>query len=350
MSYTPPTSDSASWQPNTGQAQFDVSVVRPINPAIDWIKGVLFPFDFTRWLTLTVPIFFIYCAENLTSGLGQLNNFGGPGPTAPGADGLEDIPGKVNGYLANNMGTVVLVVVAGLVLWTCIVAIAQFLSSRMEFIHIENMITGVPAVAEPWTRLGSLANSLFLFRMMIYALSMLVSVPLAIISFFQFMSFLEGNDSQEVLSLIMGFFVKMIGLLLILSPIFIGIEIVRLFTKDFVVPIMYRRNLRVGRAWGLLWDLVMSNKGSFAIYVLFRMVIAVAMGLIMAILGCLLTLACCIGAIPVIGQMAYLPLFGFRRIYAVLYLEQFGPDWEIFRRDYALPPDNYDGPPATYQY
>jgi hypothetical protein len=256
----------------------------------------------------------------------------------------------VNGYLAENLGIVVLLAIVALAFVAVIAAIANFLTSRMEFVHLENMITGVPAVAEPWTRLGSLANSLFLFRMAMFGFGLLIYIPLGIITFFQLMSFLEGNDSQEVLSLFMGFFVKMIGLMLILSPIFIAFAIVSLFTKDFVVPIMYRRNVRVGRAWGVLWDLVMRNKGTFAIYVLFRAVIAVCIGIIMGLLSCLLTLACCIGAIPVIGQMAYLPLYGFRRIYTVLYLEQFGPDWEIFRRDYALPPDNYDGPPATYQY
>jgi len=351
MSYSPPNSDSANWQPHTGKAQYDISVVRPINPAIEWVKGVLFPFDFTRWLTLTVPVFLLFCAEGGGGTGGNFRTGGPPGPAGgPGGTGLDDFPAQVHDYLSNNMGTVILVGVVVLALITLVAALVQFLASRAEFIHLENMITGIPAFSEPWSRLGSLANSLFLFRMAVFAVSLLVYIPLTIMVFFQFVSFLEGNDSQEMFSLLMGFFIKVIGLLLILSPIFLAFLLVGLFTQDFVIPIMYRRNVGVMRAWGVFWSLLMSNKSTFAIYVLFRAVIGVVVGIIMGFLGCLLTLACCIAWIPVVGQMAYLPLYGFRRIYTVLYLEQFGPDWEIFRRDYALPPDNYEGPPMGYQY
>ena len=95
MSYHPPNSDGEGWKPNTGPAQFDVSVVRPINPAIDWIKGVLFPFDFTRWLTLTVPVFLLFCAES-GGGFNYSQNIGGPGPGPAGGSGLEDIPAQVD--------------------------------------------------------------------------------------------------------------------------------------------------------------------------------------------------------------------------------------------------------------
>ncbi|MHC4363408.1 MAG: DUF7544 domain-containing protein, partial [Planctomycetota bacterium] len=84
-------------------------------------------------------------------------------------------------------------------------------------------------------------------------------------------------------------------------------------------------------AWHDFWTLLKSNKGSFALYILFQIVIALAIGAIVAAAG---FLTCCCGffllAIPYIGTVLMLPLLIFSRAYSVLYFRQFGAQFDVF--------------------
>jgi len=74
-----------------------------------------------------------------------------------------------------------------------------------------------------------------------------------------------------------------------------------------------------------------ARKGVFCLYILFQIVIAIAVGAIVLTAG-LVTCCCawCLLAIPYIGTVVFLPVLVFKRAYSVCFLRQFGPEFDVF--------------------
>ncbi len=78
------------------------------------------------------------------------------------------------------------------------------------------------------------------------------------------------------------------------------------------------------------------NKGRFTIYILFQIVISLAVGII--VMACVCITCCCLGcilAIPYIGTVLLLPLSVFGRSYSLLYLRQYGSSFDVFSSESA---------------
>ena len=102
--------------------------------------------------------------------------------------------------------------------------------------------------------------------------------------------------------------------------------LIRLALFDFVVPVMYLRGTGVMAAWREFRGLLAANPGSFILYVLFKIVIALAVGTIACVLTCA---TCCLAALPYVGTVIMLPLIIFNREYSLYFLEQFGPAYRV---------------------
>jgi hypothetical protein len=120
----------------------------------------------------------------------------------------------------------------------------------------------------------------------------------------------------------------------------IAVFLAHKFTMDFVVPIMSLRTTRCTGAWREFLGLLSANKGCFALYILFQFVVAIAIGAIILAAVCV-TCCCaaCILAIPYIWTVLMLPLLVFKRAYSLLYLRQFGPQFDVFSPETAELPD-----------
>ena len=118
---------------------------------------------------------------------------------------------------------------------------------------------------------------------------------------------------------------------LIAFIVMILFAVVGLFTTDFVVPIMYLHGVRCTQAWRMLLDLLSWNQGRFVLYILFQLVLKIAIGALVMGIGCM---TCCIGfcilALPYIGSVAMLPILVFMRSYSAYYLSQYGPQFNVF--------------------
>jgi hypothetical protein len=115
--------------------------------------------------------------------------------------------------------------------------------------------------------------------------------------------------------------------------------VVKLFMFYFVVPIMYLRRQGVMRSWGeFLRSILAGHSGTLVLYVLFQVVINMVLGF-MGVLFCCASL--CLALVPYLGTVITLPLSVFRRSYSLLFLEQFGPEWQTINdsRKPAGPPE-----------
>ena len=75
-----------------------------------------------------------------------------------------------------------------------------------------------------------------------------------------------------------------------------------------------------------------SNPAIFAGYIAIRLIATLVVWFLIALISVLLCCFCFLPFIPVIGQVPTLPLRAWLRMYPVFFLEQFGPDWEVFDR------------------
>ena len=202
-----------------------------------------------------------------------------------------------------------------------------WLSSRGKFMFLHCIATDTAVIKLPWRKYRRHGNSLFLFRIIVGLVGLLFTAILCGIIFLLYLQLrpaLSGTPVPFVLSLVLVF--------VIAFPIFIALAIFIKFTYDFVVPIMYLHNCTVTAAWKAFRNKIMStNKGNLLLYLLFQIVINLAIGIIvLAVMLITCCIAACIMAIPYIGTVLLLPILAFKRSYSLFYLRQFGPDYDVF--------------------
>ena len=191
------------------------------------------------------------------------------------------------------------------------------------FLHC--VARNVAEVQAPWARFAPEANSLFLFRLALSLISLVVTLPLL------------GGLLLVVLRMVSREAVSPAGVLvavaLVLVMIAIGIVfwIIGRLTRDFVVPLQFLRGSRCLDAWRELRGLLRGNISNLVLYLLFRIVLAIA--IFVVVVAVVLVTCCCAGclfALPYLGTVALLPVLVFERAYSLHYLSQFGPDYNVF--------------------
>jgi hypothetical protein len=146
----------------------------------------------------------------------------------------------------------------------------------------------------------------------------------------------RGPDSRPGLGLLVAFCVF---LFLVVCLVFCWLLI-----SQLMVPIMYRQLCRAPRAFAQTVRLIAETPGPLVLYALFFVVLMLAAILI----SCAVTCAtCCIAAIPYVGTVILLPIPVTLGAFSLLFLRQFGPDYDVWT--VLMPPEISPGllpPPA----
>lgn len=168
---------------------------------------------------------------------------------------------------------------------------------------------------------------MFVFKIVLWligvVMSLLLIVPLVLI----ILTFAETDFKVFAPVGIVG----AVGLVLGLIGFGIAMAVVRVLTKDFVVPIMYLHGCTVTEGWRYFGSLFWLHPGTFILFLLILIVINMVIGMLTVLLiiaTC--CLAACILIIPYIGTVALLPVYVWRRAYSALLLAQFGPEFNVF--------------------
>jgi len=298
-----------------------ISVIDPISPAIDRVKTILFrPFDVGKWFIIG------FCAW-----LAYLGRGGGPSFNFGGGRQRYGTPGEplhhAREFLIENLFWILPVVVTVTLILIIIGFVITWLSSRGHFMFLHCVALNKAEVVAPWRKFKKQGNSLFLFRIVVglisFAIVMMLIAMLVVIGVLLF----AGRGGPNPLGIIfMGLFA-----FCLIVPIAIVFALINKFTLDFVVPLMFLRQGTCITAWREFWRLLTGNKGKFALYILFQIAIAMAVGTV--IMACVCITCCCLGcilAIPYIGTVLLLPILIFDRSYSVLYLRQYGSSFDVF--------------------
>ena len=303
----------------TTEQPFRVSVIDPVEPAIQKTKDILFnPFDLGRWFVIG------FCAWLANLGQGGFN-FNGRLPFGKHQSG-DELFARVHDFIMNNLPLVIIIGSIVVVIVIIVSIVLLWLNSRGKFMFLDCVAKNKAEVKNPWNRFSQQANSLFLFRLVVGFVGFIVFA--LIIGGIILLAFLCRRDWPHPN---IGAIAGIIMLVLIMIPAAVAFAVFLKFTMDFVVPIMYLRRCSSVRGWEQFWQLLADNKGKFTLYILFQIVISMVIGTIVIAAMCLTCcMACCIMAIPYIGTVFILPLLVFQRAYSLMYLRQFGSVLDVF--------------------
>ncbi len=181
-------------------------------------------------------------------------------------------------------------------------------------------------VKVPWTKFQQHANSLFLFRIVLGLIGF-AAIGLPCLLAVGCIAMITAGNGLTVIAVL-----GIVMIVLMIVAISIILFLVSKFMMDFVVPIMFLRTTSCTAGWREFLTILSVNKAHFALYILFQIVIALAIGaIVMTAVFVTCCCAACILAIPYIGTVLMLPVLVFKRAYSLLYLGQLGPEFDVFR-------------------
>ena len=288
----------------------EIQIFKPFGAAFELMKKILFqPFDIKKWFIIG----FAAWLANLGGGGGSFNY---PYNEREDAHKLNETISQIpHSVLITGVCALVAVVLVLVVLFA-------WLRARGRFLFIDCIVRNRGAIAEPWREFRTEGNSYFLFSLMaavcLVLFTALLSAPLVYVAVRgRFYLSLHRDRLEPYVLLIMALWV-----FIILLVVFGWALIV-----NFMVPVMYRRRCRAYEAFRAATSLIARHAGEIVLYCLFLIILAVAC----VIVGCTVTCAtCCIAAIPYVGTVVLLPVFVLLRSFSLLFLRQFGPEYDVW--------------------
>jgi len=302
----------------------DISLTLPLSQAFERAKRLLFrPFEPAKWFVIG------FCAWLAQLGHGSANAGGGfnfnsrigrPGAAIPNIQQwFEEGRSYVLGHLLwiVPLAATILLLIVGLML------LFVWLSSRGEFMFLHCVAQEKAEVRVPWHKYAREANSLFLFRLILNFGALAITLPAAAGVAFLLIPMIPNFAAATVTSILAAISLFLLSMAL-LFVWFLSDKL----TRDFVVPIQFVRSCRCREAWGILLRLIALQPGKFVLYLLFQLVLTIAIGAMVLIL-CVVTccIAWCVLVIPYIGTVVLLPILIFKRAYSVHYLAQYGREY-----------------------
>jgi hypothetical protein len=284
-----------------------IEIFKPFGEAFELMKKILFqPFDLKKWLVIG----FAAWLANLGSGGGG-GNFNYPDNERAEAHKFNEAIGQIPQP----------VLITGICVVACIVLLLiilfSWLRARGRFILVDCIVRNRAAIVEPWKEFRAQGNSFFLFSLLV-ALALIVVVGIAGLGLI--VPFIRWGDQQQPS---VAFW---IGLSFFLFVV-VCVLFVWALLSQLMVPIMYRQRCRARLAFAQAVELVSSNPGPILLYVLFLLLLVVAA----LMLSCAVTCAtCCIAAIPYVGTVILLPIPITLGAFSLLFLRQFGPDYDVW--------------------
>jgi len=292
-----------------------ISITDPIQPAYAYMRRLLFePFQAKKWFLLGFAAFLAHLADG-----GSFNYNSNPFNRSRGGP---DFEGALS-WVSEHLVLVITLAVMAFLLILALSILLQWLSSRGQFMFLDGVAHDSSDIAEPWARFRELGNQVFAFRVKLMlagwgAFFIIVGLGVALA-----LPDIRARHfgMASILALVVAG-----GLLLL---VLLALVLVTMLLRDFVVPIMYQRNLGTAAAWSVLrQELLPGRAWTFVGFYLVNLLLGVVAALLM-LLGCCLT--CCLALLPYLSSVVFLPIHVFFRCYSLKFLEQFGEEWRILQ-------------------
>ena len=298
----------------------NVSVTVPVGQAIERVKLMLFrPFKLDKWFIIGFCAWLAHLGE-----AGYNFNTGGSGSHHDGRS-VHDAFVHTRAYVMDNLAWIVPLAIALVILGIAVGVVLLWVSSRGKFMFLHCVALDKAEISEPWHKFARQGQSLFLFRLVLGLIGAIPMLPLLVVAVVMvFKMFERGKPDVAGVLAVVGVVVVMV---VVGSVLFVIAKL----TKDFVVPIMFLRGNRCLEGWSEFQGLISANVANFVLYLLFQIVLAMAIGaLVLVVIIVTCCIAGCVLIIPYLGTVLLLPVLMFKRAYSLHYLAQYGRQYDVF--------------------
>ena len=293
-----------------------IAYFEPLGRAWERMKHILWrPFDLAKWLVLGFSCWLAGLADGAGGGWKWIvdeNDFPARHTAYRGRGSFDEI-GEALIWLP--LVFIIIMAVAAILL------LILWISSRAKVIYLDNIVHNRAQIVEPWHRLRDLGNSLFLWRLGFVVACGLVVLVLLLIFFAPAATF-SFSEALSGLS-----YAAMVFVIIIMICFGFVAAFIALMLEAFVIPIMYKFDLKATEAWSYFLPWLRSRPWQFVLYALFVLALIFVFVCLFA-LACALT--CCIVALPYVGTVILLPFYVTYRILSLEFLAQFDPNFDVF--------------------
>jgi hypothetical protein len=302
-----------------------ISPVDAARAAWQHTRSELFPIRPGKWLVLGLLAFLDQCGRAFHGGGGSKGGGNGHAPGGPVGwpPDFADVSAwlqRASEWLAAHATLIALGAVLGLLVFGVVAAVVLWVNARGVFMYADAVATGRAEVTRPWREHAAAASSYFGWSLgitfaivftLLFATGLVITTVLAFVA-----GRLAGTNGWLVIAAML----PVLALLALALPL---LGLAGLALRDFVAPLQLATGLPCGAAARLLETLVIAQPGAFVLYLLLKLLVVVATGLVVVIGGCL---TCCLGFLPVVMQTLFQPLFHFERGISLMLLRQMGYD------------------------
>lgn len=275
-----------------------VSAVDVIGPAYETTKGLLLsPFRWDRWWR--VGIIAIFTGE-IGGGSFNWNTGGGDWEKiirdTRGRQGFFDAPMAQNPLAQMDHTTLALLVTTLVVGVLALVLTHVYIGSVMRFLQFDTVVRQRFRLSEGWRMWHPRGVRWFGFEVILIGISflgfaLLAAVAFAIWSATGAIADMKGHIGQVILVIF--------ALLPFLLVFTFALAIVRVLAKDFAVPMIALEDLPVGEALQRVKGMAMGNKADYAVYIVMKVVLTIAQGIVVGIVSVVVLLVLAVPAIAI---------------------------------------------------
>ena len=288
-----------------------IEILKPFSEAFELTKKILFqPFDLKKWFVIGFAAWLSHI------GSGGLNLNYRTGQSDLGHDPrFQELVDWVHGiplWILVSGISALFILLVGLAL------LFAWLRARGRFMFTDCVVHNRAAVAQPWREFRPQGNSYFIFAVVV---GCTVSVVTAAASLPFMLPIMRGVTFLHLHDVYLFSMIALWGLLLALMIFAWSV------LTHFMVVIMYRRRCLAMEGLHAAVSLILEHPGEITLYCLFW--IALAIGT--AMVSCVAILAtCCLAIVPYLGTVILLPVFVWLRSYGLLFIRQFGPNYDAW--------------------
>lgn len=273
------------------------SAVDCVQPAIQHTRDQLFrPFRFGQWSRLALVG--ILAAELPTSGC-NFNGFNFPispqhrrghefaaATPFPPFDPSRLDPARIAQFAGLIIAIVLLAIILGFIF--------MYISSVFRFILFDSVVKKRCSISEGWQRWHRAGRRYFLWQIVFLIaeflfLGVLIGVPIAVAAALGWFRDVQQHVGRTVVGVIL-----LIGLFLIFA---LMAAVVQVLAKDFLVPIMALEEVDFADGWSRLLALIRPEPGKYAVYLLLKIVLAIAAAILFGIIALIPTLVLIVPAV-----------------------------------------------------
>lgn len=289
-----------------------IEIFKPFGEALDLTKKILFqPFDLAKWCVIGFAAFL----ASLSGGMSF--NFNGFNRNRDWHWKYSSVRNGVMDTTSHWPVWVIPLIVVGVFVVLALVVVCMWLGARGRFMFIDCIVRNRAAIREPWREFRTESNSFFLLSLLV-ALLFLGLVAIMIVPVLLPLILHSPNLLSK--AAMMVWLVGCVAIVVLLALAWNWIS-------QLMVPVMYRKRCRATAALHDVLGLISSYPAPLILYILFFIVLAMAI----IVIGCAATcLTCCVAAIPYVGTVILLPLHVILYGFTLLFLRQFGSEYDAW--------------------